>query len=285
MRMRSTFGLALLLGCFSVVAVTNTASAAPKKKKKAEAAAAPAVEPEPAKEKNVDDLMQDSATAKPKAAASSSTAASTSKADEEPAGEPDAWERPPKDEEKPKPVAAPKAEPKVGDGRTIEVGLTPAYGFKVGDADWSTSLNPYGLGIGIRGGMSFDTRWYIGLGFIYHLGGSDTLNANTPGAPTTAVVNVRQNYMLAFAEGGYNAWLGHVIIRPSMWLGMGFAVVDPYLNTGGVHTVTDFLFAPGLGVIDVLDGWYIGADGHWVFVTGDGAKGLDFFVMIGLRFK
>src|SRR5262245_1972783 len=107
MRMRSTFGVALLLGCFGVVAAANPAYAAPKKKKKAEAAA-PAVEPEPAKDKSVDDLMSDSATAKPKAAADSGSA-SESKADEEPVGEPDAWERPPKDEEKPKPTAAAKA--------------------------------------------------------------------------------------------------------------------------------------------------------------------------------
>ncbi|HKU39491.1 MAG TPA: hypothetical protein VJR89_15135 [Polyangiales bacterium] len=280
MRMRSTFGVALLLGCFGVVAAANPAFAAPKKKKKAEAAAP--VEPEPVKEKSVDDMMSESATAKPKA---DSGSASESKADEEPVGEPDAWERPPKDEEKPKAVAAAKAEAPVGDGRTIEVGLTPGFGFKAGDADWSTSLNPFGIGAGIRGGYSLDTRWYIGAGFIYHLGESDTLNANTPGAPTTAVISVRQNYMLAFAEGGYNAWLGNVIVRPSMWLGMGFAVVDPYLNTGGVHTVTDFLFAPGLSIIDVLDGWYIGGDGRWVFITGDGAKAIDLFLLIGLRFK
>lgn len=287
MRTRSTFGVAILLGCFSLAAVASPALAAPKKKKQAAAAAEPAPAAEPEKDKSVDDLMQESSTTKksaPAAAASSGSAASSSSAAEEPAGEPDAWERPPQDAEKPKAVEKAKPVEKIGDGRTIEVGLTPGYGFKVGDADWAT-LNPYGLGIGIRGGMTFMDRLYIGLGFVYHLGESDVLYNMVTGSPTTTATDVKQNYMLAFAEVGYNAWFGDWLVRPSMWVGMGFALVDPYMTLGVLRTVTDFLFAPGLNVIYTMGAWYIGVDPRWVFVTGDGAKGLEFFGLVGLRFE
>jgi hypothetical protein len=280
MRTRSTFGVALLLGCFSLVVVTSPALASSKKKKAAAAAPAPAAEP--AKDKSVDDMMQESSTTK-KSAASSESSGGGSK-DEEPVGEPDAWEKPPQDAEKPKPVEAPKVEPKVGDGRRIEVGLTPGYGFKVGDADWST-LNPYGLAIGIRGGMTFSERLYLGVGFVYHIGESDVLINGVTGSPSSTSTNVKQNYMLAFAEAGYNVWLKQWILRPSIWVGMGFALVDPYLTSGVLRTVTDFMFAPGLNVIYTMGLWYLGVDARYVFVTGDGAKGLDLFGMVGMRFE
>jgi hypothetical protein len=286
MRTRSrTVALAGLLVSFVVFAAASPALAAPKKKK---AAAAPAAEPAaPAKEKNVDDLMQESSTTKKKSAPSSSAGdeSSSSSVDAEPVGEPDAWERPPKDEEKPKPAAAPKEPEKYGDGRRIEIGLAPGYGFKAGKADWSSTLNPYSLGLGIRGGYELDNRIFLGAGFVYHLGESETLVKNTPGAITPGSVDARQNYMLAFVEGGYDIWAGDLIIRPSLWLGMGFAIVDPYLNSGGVHTVSDFMFAPGLNLLYVMNGIYIGGDARYVAVTGDGVQGLDFFFMIGLRFK
>jgi hypothetical protein len=271
-----------LIVSFCVVALANTALAAPKKKK-SEPAPAPAAA-EPAEDKNVDDLMKESSTKKSTSVSSDSADTGSSKESEEPVGEPDAWERPPMEEEKPKAAPPPKVEEKYGDGRRIEVGLTPGFGFKQGKADWAT-LDPYGLGLGIRGGYELDMKIFIGAGFVYHLGESDDRPVNTPGAPTAGFVTVRQNYMLAFVEGGYDLWFGDVILRPSIWLGMGFAIVDPYLTTGGVRTVSDFMFAPGASLIYTLDGWYIGADFRYVAVTADGAKAIDLFAMIGLRFK
>jgi hypothetical protein len=283
MRTRSTVGVAILLGCFSLASVASPALAAPKKKKPAAAAESP-VEPEPAKDKSVDDMMEESTTKK-SAPASSAASGGDSQADEEPVGEPDAWERPPVDEEKPKPVAAPKAEKKVGDGRTIELGISAGYGFKVGDADWAT-LNPYSVGFGIRGGMTFINHLYVGLGFVYHLGENDIRYNAVTGSQTSTQSAVSQNYMLAYAEGGWDIWLGDWILRPSMWLGMGFALVDPYMTLGVLQTVTDFLFAPGIDLYyTVGGGWFVGGDARWIFVTGDGAKGLDFFGVLGMRFE
>src|SRR5262245_18260073 len=107
MRTRRTFGVAIFLGCFILADVAHPALAAPKKKKAEPAAETPA--PEPAKEKNVDDLMQESGTTKSASSGAAAGGGEKPKAEEEPVGEPDAWERPPADEEKPKPVAAAKA--------------------------------------------------------------------------------------------------------------------------------------------------------------------------------
>lgn len=283
MRTRSSTVLAGLVVSFSLVAMASTALAAPKKKK---AAAAPAAEPAaaPAEEKSVDDLMGESRPAK-KTSVSSSGSSESSADDNSDVPEPDAWERPPMDEEKPKEKAPVKAEEPYGDGRRIEIGLAPAFGFDTGKADWNTTLNPYFLGLGLRGGYELDMKIFLGAGFVYHLGESAKLTVNTPGAPTADVRDARQNYMLAFVEVGYDIWADQLIIRPSMWLGMGFAIVDPYLTTNGVKTVSDFMFAPGLNLIYVFDGLYIGGDARYVAVTADGVQGIDLFFLIGLRFK
>ncbi len=284
MRTRSsTVALAGLVVSFSLVAMANTALAAPKKKKAA-AAAEPAPAPEPEQEKSVDDMMGESRPAK-KSASSSSAASESSSVPDEDVPEPDAWERPPMEEEKPKPKAVEKTEEPYGDGRRIEIGLAPAFGFDTGKADWNTTLNPYFFGLGLRGGYELDMKLFLGAGFVYHLGESAKLVANTPGAMTAGVRDARQNYMLAFVEVGYDIWAGDLIIRPSMWLGMGFAIVDPYLTTNGVKTVSDFMFAPGLNLIYVMDGIYIGGDARYVAVTADGVQGIDLFFLIGLRFK
>jgi hypothetical protein len=53
-----------------------------------------------------------------------------------------------------------------------------------------------------------------------------------------------------------------------------------------VHTVSDFMFAPGLNVIvPFSDGLYFGGDARYVAVTSDGVQGLDLFFLFGLRFK
>lgn len=275
-----------MLGSFCLAAVTSPALAAPKKKK---AKADTAAEAEPAAEtksedKSVDDLMEESNTRKSTPSASMDDEKPDTSMDEGSSGEPDAWERPPADEEKPKEAPAPKAVETYGDGRRIEVGLTPGFGFKAGDADWAT-LDPYSLGLGIRGGYELDSRIFLGAGFVYHLGNSDDLTRSMPGTQVVEVVSARQNYMLAFLEGGYDIWLGDLIVRPSMWLGLGFAVVDPHFRTGGLRTEIDFLFAPGLNLIYVFDGLYIGGDARYVVVTADGAPGIELFGMIGLRFK
>jgi hypothetical protein len=286
MRTRSSsMGALWLLSLGLVVVMAAPASAAPKKKKKAVAAASAEAESEASSEgKSVDSLMEESATKKPKKAADDDEAPPAAAEPEEEVGEPDAWERPPVEEEKPKAVEAPKVEEKLGDGNQWELALTPGFGIKVGDADWST-IDPYGLGIGLRGGYELDWHLYLGAGFIYYLGNSKDDAYIQRGGSAVGPYSIKANYMHAYLEGGYNFWFGDLIFRPSMWLGMGFAVVDPHPQTNGLKTVSDFMLAPGAGLFYTWDDWMIGGDVRYSIVTADGAKGLTFFGNIGLRFN
>lgn len=152
--------------CFTVIglcALANPAWAAPKKKKskahKAETTEPAEVESAPAAisddSKDIDSLMDDSTKNKPAAVKKQEVA------------EPDpdkplynddgttasAWERPPAEAEKPKKkkksergevVSAPK-----GDGNNMNIGVLAGYGLGLGSG--LTSLNPYGLGVGLVG--------------------------------------------------------------------------------------------------------------------------------------
>jgi hypothetical protein len=260
----------------------NPASAAPKKKKAAAAAPAEA-EAAPAADKDTDQLMQESAT-KPKGETKAAESESMSEAvADEDVGEPDAWERPPVEEEKPKAAPAAKVVESYGDGNRIEIVLAPGYGFKMGDADWST-VDPYTFGLALRGGYELDNRVYLGAGFVYYLGTTKDDAYIQRGASMMGPITIKANYMLAYLEGGYDFWFDDLLLRPSLWLGMGFAFVDPHFILGGLKTVTDFMFAPGLGVFYVWDGWMIGGDVRYTAVTGDGVAGLTIFGNIGLRF-
>jgi hypothetical protein len=279
-------GALWLLSLGLVVVMASPASAAPKKKKKAVAAASAEAETEASSEgKSVDSLMEESATRKPKAASKtgSDDEAAPAPVEEEEVGEPDAWERPPVEEEKPKAVEAPKVEEQLGDGNRYEIALAPGFGFKTGDADWST-IDPYSLGVGLRGGYEFEYHLYVGAGAVYYLGSSKDDAYVQRGGSVTGPLSIKANYLLAYLEGGYNFWFGDLIFRPTLWLGMGFAFVDPHFILGGLKTVSDFMIAPGVGLFYTWDDWMIGGDIRYTAVTADGVAGLTFFGNIGLRF-
>lgn len=286
MRTRScAVGVAVWLVSLGVMLAANPAWAAPKKKKKAAEPAAAEAAPAAAEDKSVDQLMQDSSTKKKgdtKPAEPGSESMADAQADED-VGEPDAWERPPVEEEKPKAAAAAKVEEPYGDGNRWELVLGLGYGLKMNDADWST-IDPYTFGASLRGGYELDSRWYLGAGFIYYLGSIDekyvAMGAAQDAAPTTK----KENYMHAYLEGGYDFWFSDLVLRPSLWLGMSFAFVDPHFQLNGLKTVISFMFAPGIGLFHVWDGWMIGGDVRYMAVTGDGVSGLSLFGNIGLRF-
>lgn len=286
-RSLSVGGPLWLLSVGLVVVMASPAAAAPKKKKKAVAAAE--AESSTDSEGSVDALMEKS-TAKPKkggskkkgAAAAQEPAPAPAPVAEEEVGEPDAWERPPVEEEKPKQVVAPTVEAPKGDGNQWEIALTPGFGFKTGDADWAT-IDPYGLALGLRGGYELDMKLYVGAGFIYYLGYSDR-RTDLRGVSLAAPEDIKANYMLAYLEAGYDFWFDDLLLRPSLWLGMGFAVVDPHFVFQGLKTVQDFMIAPGAGLFYTWDDWMVGGDVRYTAVTADGVAGLTFFGNIGLRF-
>jgi len=206
-------------------------------------------------------------------------------ADEEPLpsdqpGEPGAWERPPEEQEKPKPkeVSAPKDE-KSGDGRPWLAGIDAGWGFGTDRSNGGLVADPYGLAMGARGGYSWDFNLYTGLFFQYYLGSSREggQQRSVGGTSTTT-----SSYMQFGAEVGYDAWAGPVILRPSLQFGAALAFTDlSYLNS----PVGAFMLGPGLDVIYPIDGWYLGGELRPSIVLGDGPSGLLLALNGGLRFE
>jgi hypothetical protein len=231
-------------------------------------------------------------------AASSDTAPSTDTADEtkktdalggsgepqEVASEPSSWERPPEEKEKPaaappKPVEKPK-----GSDRPISAALFAGWAFKTDRQtnNIGTGADPYGLGAGLRGGYSFDFHLYVGVFFAYYFGSSET---GTSQAVNTPKSSSHASYMQFGAEAGYDWWVGPVIVRPSLEIGaaLAFTSVSSTMNTK--RTVGDFMVGPGISVVHPWDNVFLGGEGRFLIVTGDGTSAFLVAATFGLRFE
>jgi hypothetical protein len=287
MQMRSW---AVWLSVVGMFVCTSTAWAAPKSKKSKKAKAASSeeaasvkpVEPAtPRDPQDVDSLMEDSvkAKSKKKAAAVENDAPEA----KEEVGEPDAWERPPADEPKPKKrkaIEAPPEEPK-GDGRNMNIGLLAGYALSLGSG--LTPLNPYGFGFGLQGDYELENHLVLGVGGEFFIGESDPNTNDTFG--NTQAASAR--YILGHALVGYNVWFGtKMILRPSLWVGTGIALV-PASNAILDGVAVNFLLAPGLSFHYLLgdNGWYFGADVRFTVVFGRNKKnGMPLLLTFGKRF-
>ena len=289
------------VGLMVQLAGPSSAWAAPKKKKGKHAAAAQ-VEPEaPAstssssssssEDKNVDDLMDDTSKSKSvrqqRADDEAADKAATRSKTEKEVGEPDAWERPPAEEEKPKKKSKFAAEPEVkkGDDRKWAIEINAGYGF---ETTKYFAGDPYGLGGGLHGTYEFEFHLVVGLGAMVFLGSSGTsYDSPGPGVPIQAIpFDVR--YWLGYAEVGYSFWFSDnsIILRPSLWVGLGWGVQDPPMASASSGVITSLMLAPGLTLDFLLgsSGWYLGADVHFLVMTGDGASGLPLMAKFGKRF-
>lgn len=195
--------------------------------------------------------------------------------------EPDPWEAPPEDDETPPELARKRREKKVGDGRRFTVGLLAGYGFET-DNRSEYHDDPFGFGFGLGIGYTFDFSMYLGLYFVYTIGGSDDEGRTTGRAITTSV-----NYMLTGLEVGYEVWLGKVILRPS--LGFGAAIAKSITQDEPNRTDGGFTLAPGMAVLHTIDEFFIGGDFRINLVTSAGSSkkipsGVMFYVNGGLRF-
>jgi len=268
-----------------MLSVASPALAAGKKKK---AAAESAEEAAPADKegRSTDELMGEAA--KPGASKPSTTAAGSSGdgasgdgdlgAQEAPA-EPDSWERPPEEAEKPKHEVAAPVEEKAGDGRPWMAGLIVGYGLKTDSNTGALGADPYGLTAGLQGGYSLDFNLYLGLFFEYYLGSSESgsqARVNTGTSTTTT------SSMQFGAEAGYDFWIGSVILRPSLQLGAQIAFTD---RSGETRSASDMIAGPGLGLIVPIDGWYIGGELRPVLPFANAPAMVLLGFQVGLRFQ
>ncbi|HEY2732739.1 MAG TPA: hypothetical protein VGI70_02080 [Polyangiales bacterium] len=281
-------------GTFALVlSDASPAWAAPKKKKKAKAAATtddaatPAAATDSA-DKSTDDLMSDSAKSKSKAQikADKDAATAAETPDKEKIDEPDAWEKPPVEDEQPKPKkiygngAVVEQQPPKSDGRKFDVGIVLGVGLETSKY---FSVDPYGFGFGLHVNYEFDMHLFVGVGAEYFIGSS--------GAAANVGINTMStsaHYLLVHAEVGYDAWLSqHVILRPSVWLGVAIGTQNPPMASGTSGVETAFLIAPGLAINYLLGDsrmWFIGADARLALTAGDGSSAFTLLATVGLRF-
>jgi hypothetical protein len=144
---------------------------------------------------------------------------------------------------------------------SLSVGL--GYGFRVTEeGDLDQDANPYGLGIGARGGYTFPGGFYLGGLFNYYVGenvGGDTVNGRI------------SQFNLAGDVGGDLTLARAVILRPV--LGIGATVVTGEICTLGqcAEDQTDpyLLLAPGLHLIIGVGSFFVGGEARYYYLPDD----------------
>jgi hypothetical protein len=154
------------------------------------------------------------------------------------------------------------------DDRHGSVAALLGYGF---DFNGDDDLNPFGLGVGVRGGYTLDSGVYLGGQFVFFGGDSATVLA----------VKRTANIVTLGLEAGYDFWVDPVIVRPS--LGMGVAFTNE--SVGGVDSdYSSVYFAPGATVIYPIGQFFVGGDARLWLVTGDTRTGLSILATGGITF-
>lgn len=249
--------LGALLICVSALSVPTTAEAARGKKGKGKTEAKAESSDEASDEDKGDEAAAEPA--------------------EEEYVEPDAWEKPPVEEEKaPPPEKSKKVEEeKHGDGRQLSIGLLLGYGF---EHEKTFGVNPYSLGIGVRGGYTLDFGLYLGGMFTYFIGTEDEgMSAVTAGGTVTASAH----YLEILAEVGYDVWIAKFVLRPYLGMGVGVGVQD---GTVYPSPVNSFAFAPGVSLFYTFGAAFLGVDIRFNLMNGNGVDGTVLSLLGGMRF-
>jgi hypothetical protein len=119
---------------------------------------------------------------------------------------------------------------------TLSGSLRGLYGSALGDQGVEgTELNPYGIGIGLRGGVTLPSALYLGASFDYFFGESDD-----------DAVDIDFNLYQVMGNVGYDIGLGPLTLRPSLGLGVANISVDgDVLGISVEETESDFVLSPG----------------------------------------
>jgi hypothetical protein len=112
---------------------------------------------------------------------------------------------------------------------TISGSARGLYGSPTGEAE----LNPYGVGLGLRLGVTLPASLYLGGSFDYFFGDSGTV------ANSDASVSILQ----VMGRVGYDLGLGPITLRPQ--LGLGYAESSNELGDVELSN-SDVVFAPGV---------------------------------------
>jgi hypothetical protein len=128
--------------------------------------------------------------------------------------------------------------------------------------------NPYGIGLGVRGGHTFDFGFYLGGKFLYFLGGTDFYG--------------RHNETAFSLELGYDFDIDPITIRPSMDFGLETHRLST--QTGGASKDYFFLGA-GVSFIVSLDVLFFALDVRYMAAfDANPVEGMAFLGNLGVRY-
>jgi hypothetical protein len=129
-------------------------------------------------------------------------------------------------------------------------------------------LNPYGLGVGLRGGVTLPASLYLGASFDYFFGESETI----------AGIETSVSLLQLMAHLGYDLGVGPFTLRPS--LGLGLAEVSGEA-LGFENSESDFVASPGAEFLIGLGLLSVSAEARYNKVFADDADGLVLGVGLG----
>lgn len=170
------------------------------------------------------------------------------------------------------------AEPAFTTGKA-QVGVDLGYGIYTGDGN----ANPYGLGIGVRGGYTLDMNLHLGGSFQYNFGESSGSGAAEASFNT---------WNLMF-EPGYDIGIGDTMaIRPQLGIGMTNYMFDVCVSVpgfgGGCSSESETKLAIAPGAMFLMDfGPVFGIAGlryHHVFIEDVNVDALLLNVGAGMAF-
>jgi hypothetical protein len=151
-------------------------------------------------------------------------------------------------------IALPSKEARALGPVEIEVGAKVGYATNPSDS----SINPLGVGIGGRAGVSF-RGFYGGLNVVDYLGGNDGHGLS-------------EHALEVGAEVGYAMKLSVLTIRPQVGLGeitfsSSFSGVDQYgVNESASNSLSSFYLEPGVTALVTIGIFYFGADGNALII-------------------
>lgn len=161
--------------------------------------------------------------------------------------------------------------------KPISAALLLGFGTDLGEDG-----NPYGLGLGVRGGYNLD-RLYLGGVFIFHLGSSYEAPTAGFGAAEWDV-----NIWQFGGEVGYDFYLmDRFTLRPSVILGIaGLSSSSDTPLYGGSFSDTKLILSLGATALyDVTPDIFVGGDLRFPLVLGGGSfLGLAIYATGGMRF-
>jgi|GEM_PF-946592 len=152
-----------------------------------------------------------------------------------------------------------------------------AYGAYTGDG----KANPYGFGLGLRGGVTLPENLYVGALLEYYFGSSETRSDGFFDA-----IKSSANFWLLQAEPGYDfAISDEVVLRPQLNLGFAYAHRnDCIADVCDRQSDANLSLAPAGTLLYRGEGYvmYFGMRYSEVFTASDRSSGSGFVMTIGV---